>query len=162
MTIKTVFLKLLKIVGWTIGGALASIIVVISLWYLVTRPFYNEITSDLAKDQVVNLNKKLSADEVCIFEVGMSGIQETMRRYPEYVKDGGSDMLHEPTEYWSVVAIHHKRKTFDQYLVNRGSVILVEQGHCSNNLTLRTERSRGIGALWFAFARDGSRDSKRQ
>lgn len=156
MTIKTVSLKLFKITGWMVVGVFGTVIALVASFFLLTRPFYNEITSDLAKDQVINLNKKLSADEVCLYDVGMSGIQETQRRYPEYTKDGGSDMLHEPSEYWSVVAIHHKEKTFAQYLVHRGMVILVEGGACSNSLVLRTERSRGSSDLWFAFAQGES------
>lgn len=165
MTIKTVSLKLLRIAGWMIAGVFASVIASV-IAFIVFFPifrsyFFNEITWDLSKDQVINLNKKLSADELCLYEVGTSGILETQRRYPAY-RDGSSEVLHGSTTYWSVVAIHHKEKTFDQYLVRDSVVKLVEGGACSNSLLLRTERSRGGSDFWFAFARGESQGSNSQ
>jgi hypothetical protein len=152
MTVKAAFVKLGKIVGWTIAAVLGSVLALFVLFFVLTSPFWYELTSELAKEQVINLNKKLSADDVCIFDVGRLASVETKGKYPGYKKVSGSDMMHESSSYWSVVAIHHQEKTFDLYVVDRHVVHLVDASGCSNTQMLRIEPGGGGSDFWYAFA----------
>jgi hypothetical protein len=150
MIAKTNVLKGRKIAAWSVAAALGLIFALTVLFFVVSRS--NEITSDLAKPQVVDLNKLLSADEVCIFDVGILGFAEIERRFPGYSKASGSDMLQNSSSDWSVAAVRHQEKKIDLYRVSQSRVHLVDGGsYCSRPLVLRIEKSGGEGDFWFAF-----------
>jgi hypothetical protein len=151
MIVKAIAFKGFKTSGGALVAALVAAALALIALLLVFSRYSNEITGDLAKQQVINLNTWLSADEVCIFDVGVLGSLEIGRKYPQYIRASGSDLMQEPMAYWSVIALHHKTKKYDVYLVDRGDVHLVEAPACSSSLLLRIERSRPGSDFWYAF-----------
>jgi hypothetical protein len=149
-------LKLIKIAGWTIGVpisliVLSTVLFIAGLWLFM--PPSADLTWRLREKEVVNFNKYLAADEVCIFQVGYPALREVEVKYPNYKNVSEPDWIEFPKSSWTVVGIRHQSQTFKIYTVFKYRLALEEiDPLCSSELTLRIKPDREDYeyGIWFA------------
>jgi hypothetical protein len=134
------------VVAFVIGTFLSY-----ELWSAQRKIDAANATAILEGEQVINLNTRFAAVDICVLPAEAFVAEWVNRTKPGYrpkeVIDPDSSL------YWAILAFDLNEKTYRYFLMNRQVVALEgERSYCSGNLTVKTEKNNDpkLDSKWIA------------